>query len=465
MLARLPSLAQIENFKKNIVRRATGAIKIERVADLVELTKGLELTAASAAFETVDVNAVVVLPNGVFDCGAAFGFVFSSRNILRNAERARDAWGGKFPGECDGSWKLLYCGWPILGFGTHHVYYDSKKCAIRHQFRPISFMFTKGESKEAFVRLFQCTSAAVFLLFGFKMDLSTCCSDKADAIKAAFATVWPNARWITCWPHISMKPRKEWVKLVVSADKTAVIEACDRSLHLLHKCRSTDQFGQLAKLVNYQLRNKFKEESLAHLVQSEYISPPYDVWYVTASGQILCDPSSQPIETYWFGVKHFKINRLRARLDNMMHEGLPQWLYLDATNGLCDPINANACGVVSSEVIAAAVDKLNAKAYKRVCRHYYVITKRARDVEVTTERVRDCYDSSKSGDLVVRVQLSIDSFVEKYMSLHKVEYINDKWVCDCKRLLAWWRVLALAPSSTLGAEAGPAAAQCQPPSP
>ena len=106
----------------------------------MELTKGLELNPTTLAG---DVNALCVLPEGVFDVGDAFGFVFSSRNILRNAERARDAWNGKFPGECDGSWKFVYCGWPILAFGTHHVYYVPKTGAIRHQFRPIIIIYVR----------------------------------------------------------------------------------------------------------------------------------------------------------------------------------------------------------------------------------------------------------------------------------------------------------------------------------
>ncbi|KAK3274701.1 hypothetical protein CYMTET_17128 [Cymbomonas tetramitiformis] len=187
VLARLPSKKQIANLKRDFTRKATGGIKFETVVDLIEHTKGLELKATYQP--DADVNDVVVLPNGVFEFGDTFGFTFSTRSILQNAQRARGAWGGNFPGEIDGSWKFLYCGWPILAFGTHSVYYDTETCAIRHAFRPIAFMFTKGESVEVFTRLFECTIEAVQMLFNFKVELSTAASDKADAIKAAFAQV------------------------------------------------------------------------------------------------------------------------------------------------------------------------------------------------------------------------------------------------------------------------------------
>ncbi|KAK3253498.1 hypothetical protein CYMTET_37264 [Cymbomonas tetramitiformis] len=115
----------------------------------------------------------------------------------------------------------------------------------------------------------------------------------------------------------------------------------------------------------------------------------------------------------------------------MMHEQIPNWLYLDAVNGLCEPINSGTCGVVPAEIVFDAFAKLEAKDYKRLNGAYYVNTKKSSGIEVTTERVSD-YEESLSGEAIVRVQQSIDTFVDKYMSLHKVQWQNDRWVCDCK---------------------------------
>ncbi|KAK3288342.1 hypothetical protein CYMTET_4166 [Cymbomonas tetramitiformis] len=111
--------------KREFTRKATGGIKFETVADLVEHTKGLELKPTYPP--DADVNAVVVLPNGVFEFGDNFGFCFSTRNILQNAERARDAWGGSFPGETDGTELEI----PILRVAYSRIRYPQH--LLRHR--------------------------------------------------------------------------------------------------------------------------------------------------------------------------------------------------------------------------------------------------------------------------------------------------------------------------------------------
>ncbi|KAK3264507.1 hypothetical protein CYMTET_26759 [Cymbomonas tetramitiformis] len=104
VIARLLTKAQIENIKREFTRNATGGIKFERVANLIGHTKGLELKETYPV--DADINALVVLPDGVFEYTPMFGvlrFCFSARNILENAKRLRDGWGGSFPGETDGS--------------------------------------------------------------------------------------------------------------------------------------------------------------------------------------------------------------------------------------------------------------------------------------------------------------------------------------------------------------------------
>ncbi|KAK3254099.1 hypothetical protein CYMTET_36383 [Cymbomonas tetramitiformis] len=81
VIARLPAKAQIENLKREFTRSATGGIKFERVADLIEHIKGSELKETYPA--DADINETVVLPDGMFEyADGVFGFCFSTRNIL-----------------------------------------------------------------------------------------------------------------------------------------------------------------------------------------------------------------------------------------------------------------------------------------------------------------------------------------------------------------------------------------------
>eukprot|EP00854_Cymbomonas_tetramitiformis_P019403 gene19403-biopygen20027 len=128
------------------------------------------------------------------------------------------------------------------------------------------------------------------------IELCAVASDKADAIRSAFAKVWPNAKWVTRCPHMSTKPRKEWMKVMTSADKQPVLADVNENIKLMHTCRSRDQFQHSGKLAIHRLRTKFKEEQVATLRENGHMSVPYDCWYVTASGVVSCSPSSQPIE-------------------------------------------------------------------------------------------------------------------------------------------------------------------------
>ncbi|KAK3254098.1 hypothetical protein CYMTET_36382 [Cymbomonas tetramitiformis] len=117
-----------------------------------------------------------------------------------------------------------------------------------------------------------------------------------------------------------MKPWKEWMKVMTSADKQPALADVNENIKRMHTCRSREQFQHL---------------------------------------------------------------------------------------GLCEPASSNNGGVVpASEIIAAAHEKLEAKACKKVKGCYYVNSKRAIAEPVTNDWVQD-YESSVTGKATVRVQLSI----------------------------------------------------------
>jgi len=132
----LPTREQIENRKKLFRRKEHGPYKIESVADLEEHTNAYLLPTDSTEAANFPENQLFVLPGGVFETADGMGFVVSTRRVLANVSRARKAWGPRIPGEVDGTHKLLYNGWPLLVFGTHHVYYNTKTKLIQHNFRP-----------------------------------------------------------------------------------------------------------------------------------------------------------------------------------------------------------------------------------------------------------------------------------------------------------------------------------------
>jgi len=86
-----------------------------------------------------------ILPStgGDFESDGMLGFCFSTLALLQNIPHAIRCWKVNLPSEADGTYKILYNGWPLLPFGSHEVYQDDRTMAIHHRFRPFSFSHTQ----------------------------------------------------------------------------------------------------------------------------------------------------------------------------------------------------------------------------------------------------------------------------------------------------------------------------------
>jgi len=109
--------------------------------------------------------------------------------------------------------------------------------------------------------------------------------------------VYPDAPWTTCFPHIACKPYGEWRKYMVENSDDSVSRMVLEDVRLIHKCRSIKQVEALVPIVLKKWRDH-KQVELARVVEKEYFSEPWNVWYCTAGGHPGVCPSSQPIEAY-----------------------------------------------------------------------------------------------------------------------------------------------------------------------
>jgi hypothetical protein len=195
----------IANRRRVLTRHACGPIKMVTIADLNEFTAGHQLPSTVEEVNNLGKKTLVVLKGGVFELSQSHGFSFSCVSLLENFLSAREAWGERIPLETDGTFKILYNAWPLITLGTHSIYYDNHHGKISHQFRPISYMICKEESQESYEFLFRTTVETIRFMFGYELIPSNCQADRADGIRNAFAAVWPEASWTTCWPHIAQK--------------------------------------------------------------------------------------------------------------------------------------------------------------------------------------------------------------------------------------------------------------------
>ena len=204
-LKSLPSKHVIAIRKRTITMKGNGPNKIESVADMKEWTEAHSLPALREDALKVAQDTIVVLPGGCYHNDEAEGFCISCPGLLMNAIRASVAWGPAIPLVCDGTYKLTYNGWVLLALGTTHHHYDVKHAAISHQFRPISFMFGKSEAAPNISLLLTSTRSAIQVLHGVTLKCLHVQTDRSLAQINGFRSVFPDAPWTPCWPHISMK--------------------------------------------------------------------------------------------------------------------------------------------------------------------------------------------------------------------------------------------------------------------
>jgi len=299
-------------------------------------------------------------------------------------------------------------------------------------------MFCKGESADAFAKMFRCTKEAVKLLHGFELELYTGCSDKSNGIRKAYAQEFPTATWITCYPHIALKPHKEWKASMVNKQ---YVDSVIYHIKLLHKTRSVPMFDLLAPIVVRTWR-AVNEHSLANLVEPEYFKAPYNVWSINVAKRLGVTPSSQPIESYNADTKESKVFWLRARMDEMMNKTLPEVLLFDSID-LTSPIHRIVTGPPGAHLVekASKFQATDFLEYPAGSQTYYFNTKEHLGVKVTVARIKP-YVEGTTGKALVDGRATIESFLYKHMSLYKCFYdptfqleegMNPGlWVCECK---------------------------------
>ena len=428
---------KISNRRRALVRQAHGPYKIENVADLYEFTVVHRLPEDLEEAKRVQPTKLVVLRNGEFDIRShgGYGFAFSTLELLRNAVRAKEAWGDEIPLMTDGTYKLLHNGWVLIPFGTISLRYDDHQNRISQQFRPIAFMFCGTECAGTYGALFQATIKSVEFLFGYRIECSVAESDRAIYIKQAFNETWPSAKWTTCYPHIARKVEGNWATMIT--DRKNFSPVAQRHLALLHACRTQQQFDNLKVLV-VQAWRRAGEKTLADTVETEYFNHPYNVWYATATGIAGVTPNSNAIEA-WNGLtKRNKLDgNLRIRLDHMLSTVLPQVLLFDSLD-LVSPIKTYVKDLIPSQCAekAGKYRSLDILEWPTGSGIFYVNRGASLGKRVTEERVRD-YLASLNGPLNLSGRSTPESFDSKYMSLHRVTKAAferegcQNWECDC----------------------------------
>ncbi|DBA04544.1 TPA: hypothetical protein N0F65_011092 [Lagenidium giganteum] len=186
----------------------------------------------------------------------SIGIVVSTRRLMRNIctciADASSQWG-----DAD-------------GFGFCCVVYGRNEYA--HRFVPWAYMFTRTESKDAYVQLFEAVTLSP--------------QREIWPIKNALNAVWPDVTIMACWSHISRNVR----------DKKHLLMPFDDHIHphilLLHHSRSSEQFARL-------FRDQYAKSEWCNSV-------------VNCSGLGGLTPNQNPIEAFHNSIKKAALISPRA---------------------------------------------------------------------------------------------------------------------------------------------------------
>ena len=184
-------------------------------------------------------------------------------------------------------------------------------------------------------------------------------SDHAPGIRAGLLLAEPLIYHILCWPHVMRRVSGgQWG---LGKDGIATVRSY---LRLIHLSRSVAEFGGLGALACSELRALGAVEETIQNFEKQYLQPPFDTWFISASGipGVVPNQNAQESHNRVFGAG--KILQLRAALDYLLNKGFPDVLRHDA-RFLTMP-TSRSTGAPQAQHVAQASEILQLGGYRVV---------------------------------------------------------------------------------------------------
>ena len=126
------------------------------------------------------------------------------------------------------------------------------------------------------------------------MEVNFVGGDRAPCITNAATAVWPESKRLLCWPHLKLSGLpKHKDKL----NNPNFFEEAQTDILRMHESQNFHQFQFIQKLVINKWKKK-KEDRLIDWFESQYLRPPHDKFFYTASGYPLIIPNQNPEERF-----------------------------------------------------------------------------------------------------------------------------------------------------------------------
>ena len=193
----------------------------------------------------------------------------------------------KFVLHADSKFKLHHGEWVLTTLGTHYLRWDVNNRNLSTSFVPLVYLICKQhESVGACTMLMEALNVCTLKYFGGKLEPGAVMSDHCDGFRTAFRTVFPDATFGQCWPHIARKfSEGEYTKKTWEHFEEA--KAHLRVIHLAHTPEMRDllmhEIGDLWDSWGHEMDKFWKS----------YCVEGWDVWSVGLFNCMLCTPSQQ----------------------------------------------------------------------------------------------------------------------------------------------------------------------------
>lgn len=121
---------------------------------------------------------------------------------------------------------------------------------------------------------------------------------------------------LLCWPHIcrTSVSGPSYRRLTVKTQFTAIAQ---KDIEMLHLCRNLAQFQLLAKLVFHKW-TRLGESAVARCFHGEYMTAPYEHWFVTASEIPGVLPDNNAAESWHRDIKRLPHGMIMLYLKDKM---------------------------------------------------------------------------------------------------------------------------------------------------
>jgi hypothetical protein len=340
VLGLLPSRKQIENRKATLKKKFAFLWNMSLFVHVKEWTAGKECKTKEAVFygasPTTDDEILLAFSKMTSDKlnqlqvvklwqeelidedgneNVSIGLVVVSRQLLRNMFMSMRAHDNKPPVLTDGTYRLHHGRWTLVDLGSVRTSFGNNKFV--QSFVPWMYLFVRSETQEAYEKFFKTAIEVAKCLLNTDIDVPAVSLDNSRGISNAIQSTWPGARQLSCWPHVSRNARKSATKRSTTADYNACFKVC---FQWLHECRTEEQHAALGRIVALSWRSNGHEDYAAWF-ETECMTPPWNAWYVTASGAPGVLANQNPIESHHNSIK--KIADKHASTAHILTKSLP----------------------------------------------------------------------------------------------------------------------------------------------